>query len=99
LRHYCPACQGLHMFFTDHADPQTGARWEWDGQICVPTFSPEMHIVQRRVQNPKVIVSVCHYRLRNGMLKFLSDCTHHCKGVEMELPPLPEHYRDPTWYP
>lgn len=38
---------------------------------------------------------VCHTFITDGMVQFLSDCTHQFAGQTLPLPDLPEQHRDP----
>lgn len=91
IGHYCPACRELHCFSIDEPNPHSGAKWSWDGNITIPTFSPSMNIQLRRGND---IVGVCHYTLINGIIEFKGDCTHALKGIKMSLSALPDYLRD-----
>lgn len=80
----------MHDIHTDWQNPQ-GCRWEWDGNIIAPTFSPHI-VIERSVQ--KRLVSRCHYTLIRGQLSYQSDCTHTLKDVTMRLPAIPDYLRD-----
>jgi len=91
ISHYCPACRQMHGFFVDKPNPENGAHWRWDGNIVAPTFLPSMNITAK---DDGEIFYCCHYRLENGQLEYLKDCTHALAGIKMALPPLPEFLRD-----
>lgn len=93
--HWCPACDERHNFYVDRPTNK-GARWTFDGNVEMPTFTPSMNI--RRGPRPIVPkgrtdagqVDVCHYFLRNGEIQFLGDCTHALAGKTVPLPKFPE---------
>jgi hypothetical protein len=93
LLHYCPACRHAHGFWIDKPNPATKARWTWDGNILLPTFSPSMNIIARDPAG-EIPTETCHYFLLAGVLDYLSDCTHGLRGINMQLPPLPDFLRD-----
>jgi hypothetical protein len=82
----------MHVFYVDEPT-QKGARWTWDGNVERPSFSPSMNISSPGVEwgegdfTPEYR---CHYFLRDGVIDFLGDCTHHLRGQKVPLPALPE---------
>lgn len=96
--HWCPACEELHVIFD---------RWQFDGNVERPTFSPSVKITGKQtvkvrgewtgewVRGPdgKAIDQCCHYFLREGQLIFCGDCTHDYRGRTVPLPELPEWLR------
>ena len=95
VSHFCPACRCLHTFHLEYPNIW-GARWQWNGNVCQPTLQPSMHVIVRDPEK-EFPDEVCHYWLQNGVIKYLKDCTHELKGLEVPLPPLPEPYRDASW--
>lgn len=97
FEHWCPACESLHGFAVTKPF-RNGAKWSFDGNMQVPTFSPSMNI---RINTPDmgehyqpdIESSVCHYFLKGGQIQYLPDCTHALKGKTVPLPELPERYR------
>ena len=51
--------------------------WEFDGNHSRPTFSPSLLNQTSRTR--------CHLHLRDGVLEFLSDCTHDLAGKSVQL--------------
>jgi hypothetical protein len=82
----------MHGIATD-APNRNGAKWQFDGNVESPTFSPSINIrigpYPSDDENAGRI-DVCHYFLRGGQLQFLSDCTHSLSGQTVPLPLLPE---------
>lgn len=72
---YCPGCKCGHSFDvrTDGKRPA----WTFDGNMERPTFSPSLLYPDRR----------CHLFLRDGMIEFLSDCTHELAGRTVPMEP------------
>ncbi len=52
-----------------------GATWGWNGSKDSPTFTPSLNVV-----------GYCHSLVRDGMIQFLSDCTHKLAGQTVEIP-------------
>lgn len=97
--HYCPACDELHPL------PNS---WTFNGNLNKPTFTPSFKheglkcvFVEgkwtgewQRDQAGNPIKFVCHYILTDGILNYCGDCTHALSNMKVELPNLPEYYRD-----
>lgn len=88
----CPGCEMAHMIAVK--DPPagvansttTGPRWEFNGDLDSPTFSPSI-----LTHNPhKSRKRRCHSFIRDGRIQFLSDCTHALAGQTVDLPVLEE---------
>lgn len=70
---FCPGCYCSHAFTvggTEHP------RWEWNGSLDSPTFSPSLFYTQ----------IVCHSFVRDGRIQFLGDCTHKLAGKTVDIP-------------
>lgn len=74
--HWCPGCKTMHPL------PD---RWQFDGNLEAPTFSPSF--LHRGHFNDKD--GVCHYILTKGVLNFCGDSTHELAGQTVPLPDLP----------
>lgn len=68
--------------FTEKGEAEYEA-WVNDG--C-PGIEPEFEARDKR----------CHTFITDGMVQFLSDCTHQYAGQTLPLPDLPEHLQDET---
>ena len=96
ISHWCPGCLEMHFINTEKPNI-LGARWEWDGNIVRPTFSPSI-CMKRLAPKPKLPpITVCHYWLKNGILEFLGDCQHILRAHKLSLPPLPNFMKD-QWF-
>ncbi len=74
LLFFCPGCRNYHMF---------DERWQWNGDMDKPTFSPSLlcgHTSNRR----------CHSFVRDGRIEFLSDCDHELAGQTVDMLEEPE---------
>lgn len=78
----CPGCKMHHRIVLG---PGEGPRWDWDGRVEDPTFSPS--VLVRYTWGPERRAVVCHSYVRRGMIEFLSDCTHALAGQTVALPP------------
>lgn len=87
LAFWCPGCKMLHA-------PQIKGpkAWQFDGSMELPTFSPSIlvtwHSGEQRVEHR------CHSFVRNGVIEFLSDCTHELAGKSVPIPELPQRETD-----
>lgn len=84
--HWCPGCKGMHDFAVK-APFHNNARWSFNENVIVPTFTPSMNIVIGPF--PDGHKEVCHYFLTDGKILFLGDCTHALKGQTVDLPDIP----------
>lgn len=71
---FCPGCEEPHAFEVP--------RWTFNGNYQNPTFSPSLLC--------RLPVKVCHLFLRDGKLRFHSDCRHSLAGQTVPLPEPPE---------
>jgi len=73
----CPGCGYEHAFGLR----TEGGHHEFNGDLNRPTVSPSL------LQN-FVPGAMCHSFIRDGMIQFLSDCTHKLAGQTVELPEI-----------
>ncbi|WP_269494193.1 DUF6527 family protein [Acinetobacter baumannii] len=72
----CPGCKCWHAL---HVGPQHKIRWNFDGNLEKPTFSPSLMVnAGERSQ--------CHSFISNGQIQFLADCHHSLAGQTVDLP-------------
>lgn len=76
---FCPGCDGAHQVHTIDPNPLTNAKWTWNGDCDKPTFSPSLV-----VKNDGKVV--CHSFINNGMIQYLSDCTHKLANQTVDIP-------------
>lgn len=82
VAHWCPACREPHVYAT-HASATV--RWQFDGDVVAPSFSPSM-LRRKRLGAAE---SVCHYSITRGRVHFYGDCTHPLRGQTVDLPDWP----------
>jgi len=58
-----------------------GPSWEWNGDVENPTLSPSIKTWVNLPNGDKI----CHSFIRNGMIEYLSDCTHEYAGQTLPL--------------
>jgi Family of unknown function (DUF6527) len=87
---YCPGCEHHHVFIIFRGTGDGGITWQFDGNELKPTFSPSL--LNNAKNNPYHVphMPVCHLFLRNGVIDFLSDCTHSYAGKKVALEQLAE---------
>lgn len=84
---YCPGCEEGHQIDT--------AKWEFNNDFEKPTFSPSY--LTWLDPNPKADPKYdrkgkfrngfrCHSYIKNGMIEFLSDCSHKLAGQTVKIP-------------
>lgn len=86
---WCPGCKMAHGIWTSKA-AANGARWSWNGSMEKPTFEPSLLVTVDYPQGHNVppVRHVCHSFVREGMIQFLSDCTHDLKNQTVALEPF-----------
>jgi hypothetical protein len=76
----CPGCGTPHAV---RVEGERSPKWEWNGSLESPTFSPS--ILVRWDFGPSREPKVCHSFVRDGRIEFLSDCTHPLAGQTVAL--------------
>lgn len=80
---WCLGCKASHSI------PVTGPKaWRWNGSSDTPTFSPSVLVYERPAldgddmpfQTPR-----CHVFITDGVIDFLSDCTHPLAGHKVPM--------------
>lgn len=71
----CPGCQSAHAL---------DARWTFNGDLQLPTFTPSLHVSSKYGQPP--VPTVCHSFITNGKIQYLQDSTHSLSGLTIDLP-------------
>lgn len=76
----CPGCECAHEI------PTTGGKkWNWNGRIDFPTFTPSIVFTQLRGSDAEIR---CHSYVKDGKIQFLNDCTHKLAGQTVDLPEI-----------
>lgn len=74
---YCPGCKVYHGIWTEGDGP----RWQFNGDLEKPTVSPSILVTYLHATG----TDICHSFVKEGMIQFLSDCTHELAGQTIEL--------------
>lgn len=89
LTMYCPGCKMLHSIGIDHPNNRQ-AKWDWDGNVEAPTFSPSIKVHMGWLDKPG-IPYICHSFVKAGQWHFLSDCTHDLANSVVDFVAIPEN--------
>lgn len=84
----CPGCGRIHSLPIRSGDGSPRPSWEFHGDAERPTLAPS--ILATWQWGREQTKHICHSFVREGMIEFLSDCTHAHAGQTMALPPLRE---------
>ena len=79
----CAGCNMLHGLNVEVDGPP---RWDWNGSVDKPTFTPS--VLVRYNWGPEQHQVVCHSFVTDGRIQFLGDCTHALAGQTVDLPLL-----------
>ena len=85
---WCPGCQEAHAIQVGGEHP--GPKWHWNGSLTLPTFAPSILTWHGPQDQP---TKRCHSYVRDGLIIFLSDCTHSLANQTVELPEPPAWLR------
>lgn len=80
---HCPGCKCGHMVITERGS-RPGPQWTFNGDQMKPTFKPSIKVTGGNAAG----VTICHSYVTDGMIEFLSDCTHELVGQTVKLEPL-----------
>jgi hypothetical protein len=94
----CPGCKKTHGFRVTTARDN----WSYNGNAVAPTFSPSLLVESHAWVPPVTpenlvewkrspwtqarVETICHSFVTDGMIQFLSDCTHALAGQTVPLP-------------
>ena len=97
---WCEGCQCAHGVWTDVPNSHTGAKWSFNGDLIKPTVNPSLLVTYKHPKgysndNPAPIgfdvpyeTDICHSFIRDGIIQYLSDCTHNLAGQTIALKPF-----------
>jgi hypothetical protein len=86
---WCPGCHGVHgIQFGDGEGP----RWQWNGDVDKPTFTPS--VLVKRTYGEEGTPQVCHSFVVDGKMQFLGDCTHELAGLTVDIEAFPGSHDD-----
>ena len=82
---FCPGCKSVHAVNT------SGPRWDYNGNLDAPTFSPSIVVTYSGADTGQddAPPEICHSFVRDGMIQFLGDSTHALAGQTVEIPEWP----------
>lgn len=86
----CPGCEHLHQI-SDKTDTGPGHKWEFNGDLDRPTFSPSYLLWHPGMRGGKATgerTNICHSFIKDGKIQFLNDCFHHLAGKTVDLPEI-----------
>lgn len=75
----CPGCEMVHRIMHGFG---LGPRWDWNGNLETPTFTPSVLVRYQWSEGERV----CHSFVTDGRIQFLGDCTHALAGQTVDLP-------------
>ncbi len=80
---WCPGCNDLHQI------PVTGLRaWGWNESDDAPTFTPSVLVYERPAlddDDVPITTPRCHVFITDGVIDYLSDCTHALAGQKVPM--------------
>lgn len=100
---FCPGCRCGHVFTTKwnadkiesrkrtHKENWRPPVWTFNGNMEKPTFRASLLITTEAFEDV-IPATTCHLFLTDGIIEFLSDCTHGLKGQKVPLPQLNVSY-------
>lgn len=88
--YWCPGCNCLHSVTIRPDVNDRGAGWTFEGTLERPTYQPSQ--LTRWEHGEERTPHVCHTFIREGMIQFLSDCTHALANHTVPMVPLPDWF-------
>lgn len=82
----CPGCKTSHGIPVDQIPSEYGSKWQWNGSMDYPTFSPSIHVFPHGAAPPFTPQPRCHSFVKDGKIQFLGDCEHELKNQTVDLP-------------
>lgn len=77
----CAGCDQEHTF--------NDGLWSWNNDYEKPTIEGSYLIHGYRFdENRNSVPLVCHSHIKDGMIEYLTDCTHNLAGQTIELPEI-----------
>lgn len=81
LMFWCPGCGNAHAVWVNEPNDLTGAKWNWNGDMERPTFTPS--ILVRGGSND----TYCHSFVTGGTISYCTDSKHTLAGKSVPLTP------------
>ncbi len=90
---FCPGCKLTHGFNAGEGSPKPV--WQFNNDFEKPTLKPSHKTWWSGKVNGKweKEANVCHSYIKDGMIQFLSDCTHELKNQTVALPDIDKAYK------
>lgn len=96
LSYYCPGCKRPHSI-NHRMPPRVQPVWTWNESVTSPTFHPSVDCEgtepsddPEKFDDPKFDKPYkCHVIITDGMINFLTDCTHSLAGQTVPMPDWP----------
>lgn len=97
----CPGCGNTHVLPVGPGNGETHARWNFNGDIDKPTFTPSVLAQGNKLvfdedgiwtgewqkdASGSPIPYVCHSFVTDGRIQYLGDCTHALASQTVDLP-------------
>jgi len=91
---YCAGCKMLHGIRVRGAQEPL---WGWNGDVVKPSFTPSILVTGTFMLNEEEFAKIeagveferrpliCHSFVTNGMVQYLSDCTHELAGQTVTI--------------
>ena len=91
----CP-CGHIHHVWVRRPDQNKNFEWGFNGSLEKPTFTPSLKVSHPGDQSRggNIPPYCCHSFITDGNIQFLSDCTHPLAGKTVELPEIPDEWKD-----
>ena len=85
---WCSGCDGRHVIRKKGKGKGVQAEWEFNDDLVKPTFSPSYLTGWSKKGQPQFSKRRCHSFIKDGMIRYLSDCYHKYAGQTISLPLL-----------
>lgn len=92
----CPGCNEEHLIWTAPEKNSKVIPWGFNGDENKPTITPSIKVTYPANPEAKEEFKewreerICHSFIKDGMIQYLSDCTHNLAGQTIELPEFEE---------
>jgi hypothetical protein len=89
--YWCPGCDTLHAVAINPGKNGNGAGWTFTGTLEKPTYTPSELTTWTYGEGETKKEHRCHTFITDGVIDFLSDCTHELRG-KVPMIPLPDWF-------
>ena len=79
-------CPGCHQYHSVRIDGKGEHNWTFNNDLESPTLSPS--ILSKLIDKDGNVRSCCHFFMVDGVISYLSDCTHNLAGQSVPLPDM-----------